>query len=1050
MPAPANLWGRNFLILLVVAVLLIPACSAVPPGTETRISYSADTGCNNVRPSIGDAWIVWEEDCAAQDRVLAYNYQTGAQIALPNVSLYARYPKIRGKQVAWFESVTGGSGDIWYADLAVSHPSAHKIPARSSDKMNPVIDGNRVAWQEVLSPGVTSDVMFFNITGSALVNLTPGTDASNQIYPSIGGDRVFWQDNRKGEQDIYYNDTANWSLGSLPPSPPSGVSYQQPVSDGRSVVWYDGSSYDILMSNLSATTTIDNNGNPKFNPAICGTFIAWKEDLSGTGFGSYDIALYNTATSSKEVLTDSGAPVPADAAVADPDTDLAPVSLNGDSRVVWVDDRRGMQDIYMFTLGPATACPIVQYSAGRTDGNVPLTVTFTDTSLNSPTRRYWDFGDGSSATGTNVQHTFTTPGIYPVRLTAATLYCRNTTTGIRSLLITAGYPPVVSFTANTTEALAPLAVVFNGSGSFNPVNWSWSFGDGSTSWLMNPVHTYAAGTYNVTLNVTNAVGIGNRTETFYIHALNGMTSLASLAIPGIAVSGSPGSQNLTLNTALVPNYVLSPDTKTLTLYPPTVYGWQNITFLSPAPSGFVSAPPLITGKFSRALLCTNNSLPAMFLPATGSNLAIAGTLEEARYDPAGGLRETLWEGMSWNDTPDFGDILHKSGYSTRRIAYTLILNRSPLSLPVSGQLNLTVSSSWVTGTGDIGTERPKIFVVARGYNLSGAEVGTVLPARWIRNDSVNQIEYFVADVPPNVSYMDTFALADLSGSGNPFQLITLAIQSRTDTPPPPPPDNGPSSGTAPSAQAGGGGGGTGKGQPAPVPQDKTNPPAPEAPADPGKTATVYTNANGITSQATVLTSNDNRATITLGEGIAARDSAGNALSSISVAAAPASAVPPVSGQGISFAGAAYNLGPEGATFSPGITLSITVPQARWGVDYTIMTWDRASGTWQDLPCTFDPSTGTATATITHFSYFALFIRNASSSAAETGQGAPAPGVTAAPAPTPPPSTAVSMFVSTLFWASGIVMQNGILIAGIVLTCAVAGVWFGWRRDRDLF
>jgi PKD repeat protein len=42
------------------------------------------------------------------------------------------------------------------------------------------------------------------------------------------------------------------------------------------------------------------------------------------------------------------------------------------------------------------------------------------------------------------------------------------------------------------------------------VAWSWNFGDGGTSTLQNPVHTYAtAGTYNVTLIATDNDGAQN-------------------------------------------------------------------------------------------------------------------------------------------------------------------------------------------------------------------------------------------------------------------------------------------------------------------------------------------------------------------------------------------------------------------------------------------------------------------------------------------------------------------------------------------------------------
>ncbi|HOS82928.1 MAG TPA: PKD domain-containing protein [Methanolinea sp.] len=41
----------------------------------------------------------------------------------------------------------------------------------------------------------------------------------------------------------------------------------------------------------------------------------------------------------------------------------------------------------------------------------------------------------------------------------------------------------------------------------NPTSWSWNFGDGTTSTLQNPTHTYTTpGTYTVALRITTASG----------------------------------------------------------------------------------------------------------------------------------------------------------------------------------------------------------------------------------------------------------------------------------------------------------------------------------------------------------------------------------------------------------------------------------------------------------------------------------------------------------------------------------------------------------------
>lgn len=78
-------------------------------------------------------------------------------------------------------------------------------------------------------------------------------------------------------------------------------------------------------------------------------------------------------------------------------------------------------------------------------------------------------------------------------------------------------PPVSAFYATKTSGKSPLAVKFIDKSTNNPTSWSWSFGDGSTSNVQNPVHIYTKkGTYTVTLKVTNSAGSNTLTKSRYI------------------------------------------------------------------------------------------------------------------------------------------------------------------------------------------------------------------------------------------------------------------------------------------------------------------------------------------------------------------------------------------------------------------------------------------------------------------------------------------------------------------------------------------------------
>ena len=78
-------------------------------------------------------------------------------------------------------------------------------------------------------------------------------------------------------------------------------------------------------------------------------------------------------------------------------------------------------------------------------------------------------------------------------------------------------PPVAAFSADVTSGTAPLAVTFSDQSTGAPTSWSWTFGDGGTSTVQSPVHSYAAaGTYSVTLTASNAGGPNSLTKTNYI------------------------------------------------------------------------------------------------------------------------------------------------------------------------------------------------------------------------------------------------------------------------------------------------------------------------------------------------------------------------------------------------------------------------------------------------------------------------------------------------------------------------------------------------------
>jgi len=139
----------------------------------------------------------------------------------------------------------------------------------------------------------------------------------------------------------------------------------------------------------------------------------------------------------------------------------------------------------------------------------PLDVTFNasaSSSPNGPIVNYdWDFGDGATAGGVIVTHTYTEKGVY-----AVTLEVRDSAgeTGVRTKSVEAlNRAPIASFVEDASEVTADVVLEFDASASYDPdgriVEYDWDFGDGWTDSGVLVEHSYPReeSIYTVTLSV---------------------------------------------------------------------------------------------------------------------------------------------------------------------------------------------------------------------------------------------------------------------------------------------------------------------------------------------------------------------------------------------------------------------------------------------------------------------------------------------------------------------------------------------------------------------
>ena len=173
-----------------------------------------------------------------------------------------------------------------------------------------------------------------------------------------------------------------------------------------------------------------------------------------------------------------------------------------------------------------------EFTADSVSGCGSLIVNFTDLSSGPVTTWAWDFGDGNASNVQHPSHQYTTPGQYTVTLSTTSATCVDAEAKIAYINVLD--TPVAQFSAAPVNGSAPMNVNFSDLSSGNPDTWSWEFGDGAVSSLQNPSHTYTtAGTYTVSLTVTNSCGseVETKTDFIQVNPPTGGTALAESDLP---------------------------------------------------------------------------------------------------------------------------------------------------------------------------------------------------------------------------------------------------------------------------------------------------------------------------------------------------------------------------------------------------------------------------------------------------------------------------------------------------------------------------------------
>jgi PKD repeat protein len=225
-----------------------------------------------------------------------------------------------------------------------------------------------------------------------------------------------------------------------------------------------------------------------------------------------------------------------DTALAGPSIKFRFAGLNGYGNNLYIDN------VQVFDFGATAPTAVMNSSASASTCKFD-TVIFQAINPGNAIAT-WNFGLGATPP------TATGPGPHAVTYftsgskTAVLSLTNAGGTGTASTTFTVGTPVVAVFGANAGST--PQERVFIDISQGGPTQWYWNFGDGTTSTVQNPTHTFpaAGGTYTITFAAYNTCGWDTTTSSITISGV----SLEERSAPTWALSPNPAQNYVKLSS----------------------------------------------------------------------------------------------------------------------------------------------------------------------------------------------------------------------------------------------------------------------------------------------------------------------------------------------------------------------------------------------------------------------------------------------------------------------------------------------------------------------
>lgn len=484
--------------LIVGDTLICPNSSSVycAPGSTTNVNWLITGGS----PS------------TAISNCITVNWNASGPYLVQAFETLEKYPKCESDtstlnvQIATGTNpvLTGPTSDCANATSVYSTSTIYPASANYNWKVNPSIDG------AILSPN------------SASTSIEWGNNAPGSVWVSLSVEVC----------GVIYADSVNVTLN---PIPVPVITQLSPLCDGGSADLSVSAAYTSYNWSGPAAYTSASNPATIFDEGLYQVSVTDANGCAGkSSLKVTNVSGPNASISSPDFLRHCiGSAYSVDiCALGNPDYTYA-WSTGATSQCITTTStgtfKVTVTDIVTGCVSISDNLSVVEYNCNTTvtcqpNGSISFTdsgcnpIVFNNTSV-SGSNFAWYFGDGNTSAAANPTHTYAMAGFYLVELygdvpnISGTGFCRLSDTAVVEVPLSANFDLV--FGCNGEAVCFTDMSTYTAGNSIS--NWSWNFGDGNTSTLQDPCHTYLSdGTYTVVLTISNATCSVSFSETFTI------------------------------------------------------------------------------------------------------------------------------------------------------------------------------------------------------------------------------------------------------------------------------------------------------------------------------------------------------------------------------------------------------------------------------------------------------------------------------------------------------------------------------------------------------